>query len=133
MTQEQRAFWQVIVVHVLVASVVAVTALPYLRDVPFWFVVLAITVGAAGGMLRAAQASILHRVHSPNVLRGITESLILGLILYAIVRELSELSPSITSTALVGVMAALPVWLIAYVAYMLVEPRGAGGQRPSGN
>jgi hypothetical protein len=133
MKNEQQAFWQVIVVHIVVATFVALNALPYLREVPFWFVVLAIALGAAGGMLRAAQASVVHRVHRPNVLRGIAESLLFALVLYAAVRQLSELSPTLTSTALVGVMAALPVWLVAYAAYMLVNSPGAGRREPSRN
>ncbi len=133
MTKSQRAFWLVIVVHFLLAAFVAVNALPYLREIPFWFLVLAIAVGAAGGMLRAAQASVVHRVHRPNMVRGITEGLIVGLIVYAVAREVAEVSPRITATVLVGIMAALPVWLIAYVGYMLLGTSASGERQTTRN
>jgi uncharacterized membrane protein len=72
----------------------------------------------------ATRASDLHRTHRPSLVRGIAEGSAIGLVVYAIFRQLAEWGPEIRQLSLVGVMLAIPAWFAAYAVYMLVETRG---------
>ncbi len=124
MTEEQKEFWQGVIMHFVISVFVAINAIPFLRGVPFWLIVAATTVGTTGGMYMATRAWDLHRTHRPSLVRGIAEGSAIGLVVYAIFRQLAERGPEIRQLSLVGVMLAIPAWFAAYAVYMLIETRG---------
>ncbi len=132
MTEEQKEFWQVVIMHFAIAAFVAVSALPYLREVPSWLVILATAVGATGGLFMATRAWALHRTHRPSVVRGLAEGVAIMLVVYAIIQQLEGQGHHVRQLAYVGVMVAVPAWFTAYALFMLIETRG-GLRQPSRN
>lgn len=119
MSNEQREFSESLIMHLVLAAIVAGNAVPWFSSIPNWLAILAIVTGATGGLFAASHAWTLHRKHPPSFARGLVECAIIGLGFYATLHELTALGLDVTRPVLVSAMIALPVWLTAYAVYML--------------
>lgn len=127
MTEEQKVFWQGVVMHFVIAGFVAFNALPYIGHVPFWLTLFATGLGAAGGLFMASRAWQVHATHRPSLPRGLAEGLVIILVVYAIISQLETL-PYVWELAVGSVLLAIPAWFAAYAVYMLVETSGGARQ-----
>jgi hypothetical protein len=127
MTEDQKEFWLGVVMHFVIAGLVAFNALPFIDDVPFWLTLLALGIGAAGGLFMASRAWTVHATHRPSLPRGLAEGIVIVMIVYAVISQFEGM-PHVWKLAVSSVMVAVPAWFSAYATYMLVETLGSTRQ-----